>query len=77
MKQSKKSYFVYLNLCTRTVSKEVLYANELTYEQAQEEWKHADEMLDWMYQEYSCRSACIGNVNESSDYYVANRLGLI
>jgi hypothetical protein len=72
----EKTYFVYLILINDEESKEELFAKDLTHEQAMEQWEYADRLMEGReYEQYPCRSACIGSL--SNDVYVAQRLGLI
>lgn len=72
----EKNYFVYLILINDEESKEELFAKDLTHEQAMEEWKYADHLMeDRVYEQYPHRAACIGCTER--DTHVAQRLGLI
>ena len=66
----KKTYFVY-----QAWTEETLYRANLTYEEANE----AFDTLNNLIESGCCGDGCavVGNLEEPSDYYVAQRLGLI
>lgn len=65
-----KKYFVYQNWTT-----EKLYASGLSHEEAVEKF----DMLNHLIESGCCGDGCatIGNLEDESDFFVAQRLGLI